>query len=71
TQFCPSNQVNSVWLKQAIETAISEVSTPPSRIRFFLLRPAGGDYKNRVPKWLISLMVRFYCIKFTLLLMLE
>lgn len=35
TQFCPSNQVNSVWLKQAIETAISEVSTPPSRIRFF------------------------------------
>ncbi|VXD23421.1 conserved hypothetical protein [Planktothrix serta PCC 8927] len=35
TQFCPSNQVNSIWLKQAIEDAIAKVPTPPSRIRFF------------------------------------
>lgn len=35
TQFCPSNQVNSIWLKEAIENAIATAPTPPSRIRFF------------------------------------
>lgn len=35
TQFCPSNQVNSIWLKEAIEDAIAASPTPPSRIRFF------------------------------------
>jgi len=43
TQFCPSTQVNSVWLKQAIEqaiqasphSAIASAPSSPSRIRFF------------------------------------
>ncbi len=35
TQFCPSNQVNSIWLKEAIEDAIAKAPKPPSRIRFF------------------------------------
>ncbi len=35
TQFCPSTEVNSIWLKQAIEQAIAQAPSPPSRIRFF------------------------------------
>ncbi|MGB3535065.1 MAG: Tab2/Atab2 family RNA-binding protein [Microcoleaceae cyanobacterium] len=35
TQFCPSTQVNSTWLKGAIEQAISKAGVTPSRIRFF------------------------------------
>jgi hypothetical protein len=35
TQFCPSTQVNSIWLKEAIEQAIASAPSPPSRIRFF------------------------------------
>ena len=35
SQFCPSKQVNSVWLRQALEEAISQAPKPPSRIRFF------------------------------------
>ncbi len=35
TQFCPSTQVNSTWLKEAIEQAIARAPSPPSRIRFF------------------------------------
>ncbi len=35
TQFCPSNQVNSLWLQSAIQEAITKASTTPSRIRFF------------------------------------
>lgn len=34
-QFCPSTQVNSVWLKQALEAAIAEAANPPDKIRFF------------------------------------
>ncbi len=32
---CPSNTVNSVWLREALEEAISKAPTPPTRIRFF------------------------------------
>ena len=35
TQFCPSTQVNSTWLKGAIEQAINDAGITPSRIRFF------------------------------------
>jgi RNA-binding protein Tab2/Atab2 len=34
-QFCPSNQVNSAWLRAALETALLESGTSPDRIRFF------------------------------------
>ncbi|MGF1491570.1 MAG: Tab2/Atab2 family RNA-binding protein [Microcoleaceae cyanobacterium] len=35
TQFCPSTEVNSIWLKGAIEKAIQQADQSPSRIRFF------------------------------------
>jgi hypothetical protein len=35
TQFCPNQQVNSQWLKEAIAKAISQAPQPPQRIRFF------------------------------------
>lgn len=35
TQFCPSTQVNSIWLQGAIEQAIAQAPLPPSKIRFF------------------------------------
>ncbi len=35
TQFCPSTEVNSIWLQRAIKEAIAQAPTPPSRIRFF------------------------------------
>jgi hypothetical protein len=34
-QFCPSTEVNSVWLKSAIEAAIAQAPAPPDKIRFF------------------------------------
>jgi hypothetical protein len=34
-QYCPSTQVNSVWLRTAIEEAISKAGETPKRIRFF------------------------------------
>ncbi len=34
-QYCPSTQVNSVWLRMALEEAISKATEPPKRIRFF------------------------------------
>ncbi|UBF25280.1 Tab2/Atab2 family RNA-binding protein [Kovacikia minuta CCNUW1] len=36
-EFCPSNEVNSVRLKTAIEKAISQSGQSPSKIRFFRL----------------------------------
>lgn len=35
TQFCPSTQVNSTWLKAAIEQAVNDAGITPSRVRFF------------------------------------
>ncbi|MBW4513327.1 MAG: Tab2/Atab2 family RNA-binding protein [Scytonematopsis contorta HA4267-MV1] len=35
TQYCPSTQVNSVWLRTALEEAIKESKQQPTRIRFF------------------------------------
>lgn len=35
SQFCPSTQVNSIWLRQALEQAIAQAPEPPNRIRFF------------------------------------
>ncbi|MGK7943201.1 MAG: Tab2/Atab2 family RNA-binding protein [Microcystaceae cyanobacterium] len=35
SQFCPSNTVNSLWLKEAIEKAIAESGETPQKIRFF------------------------------------
>lgn len=34
-QFCPSSQVNSVWLQAALETAIAQATQRPTGIRFF------------------------------------
>ncbi|MBR8835720.1 MAG: Tab2/Atab2 family RNA-binding protein [Stigonema ocellatum SAG 48.90 = DSM 106950] len=33
--YCPSTQVNSVWLRTALEEAISKATEAPKRIRFF------------------------------------
>lgn len=35
SKYCPSTEVNSGWLKDAIESAISEAPNPPDKIRFF------------------------------------
>lgn len=35
TQYCPSTEVNSVWLRNAIQKAIAEAPEAPKRIRFF------------------------------------
>lgn len=34
-QFCPNQQVNSQWLREAIAQAINQSPQPPQRIRFF------------------------------------
>jgi hypothetical protein len=34
-EYCPSTEVNSVWLKNAIEKAITHSAQAPSKIRFF------------------------------------
>ncbi len=34
-EYCSSTEVNSVRLKQALESAIAQAAKPPSRIRFF------------------------------------
>lgn len=34
-KFCPSTQVNSVWLKTALEEAINEAGVAPVKFRFF------------------------------------
>ncbi len=35
SQLCPSNTVNSIWLRQAIEKAIKKAGESPDLIRFF------------------------------------
>lgn len=35
TQFCPSTEVNSIWLQGAIQEAIEKASESPQRVRFF------------------------------------
>ena len=35
TQYCPSTQVNSVWLRTSLEEAIKQSKQQPTRIRFF------------------------------------
>ena len=35
SQLCPSNTVNSIWLRQAIEKAIEKAGESPDLIRFF------------------------------------
>ena len=34
-QFCPNSQVNSVWLRTAVEEAITKAPQAPTKIRFF------------------------------------
>ena len=34
-QYCPSTQVNSVWLRTALEEAISKATEAPKKLRFF------------------------------------
>lgn len=34
-QFCPPTTVNSIWLREALETAIAKAGETPSKIRFF------------------------------------
>jgi len=35
SQFCDSTQVNSIWLKAALEAAIAQAEQPPTKVRFF------------------------------------
>ncbi|MBD2083265.1 Tab2/Atab2 family RNA-binding protein [Leptolyngbya sp. FACHB-17] len=35
SKYCPSTEVNSGWLKDAIEAAIANAPNPPDKIRFF------------------------------------
>ncbi|NEO99451.1 MAG: DUF1092 family protein [Symploca sp. SIO2E9] len=35
SQFCPNQQVNSIWLREALATAIAQAQITPSKIRFF------------------------------------
>lgn len=35
SQFCDSHQVNSIWLKEALASAIAKAERPPDKIRFF------------------------------------
>jgi hypothetical protein len=35
SQFCANTDVNSIWLREALETAIAEADTAPTQIRFF------------------------------------
>jgi hypothetical protein len=35
TSWCPNQQVNSIWLRTAIEDAIAQSQQPPEKIRFF------------------------------------
>ncbi|QNP28851.1 Tab2/Atab2 family RNA-binding protein [Cylindrospermopsis curvispora] len=35
SQYCPSTQVNSVWLRQALQEAIEKAGVAPIKIRFF------------------------------------
>jgi len=35
SQFCSNTEVNSVWLKAALEKAIAQAPQPPDRVRFF------------------------------------
>lgn len=34
-QYCSNQEVNSIWLKEAIEEAIGKAGSPPKKIRFF------------------------------------
>jgi RNA-binding protein Tab2/Atab2 len=34
-QYCPSDRVNSLWLGEALQTAMREANASPQRIRFF------------------------------------
>ncbi|HBE17192.1 MAG TPA: hypothetical protein DEG17_23055 [Cyanobacteria bacterium UBA11149] len=34
-EFCPNQQVNSIWLREALEKAIAQSPQPPQKIRFF------------------------------------
>lgn len=34
-QFCPNQQVNSIWLREALEDAIAKSQQTPKKIRFF------------------------------------
>ena len=35
SQFCSNTEVNSVWLRAALEKAIAQAPQPPDRVRFF------------------------------------
>ncbi len=35
SKFCSNTEVNSVWLKEALEEAIAQAAKPPDKIRFF------------------------------------
>ena len=35
SQYCSNKTVNSIWLREAIESAIAETGTTPKKIRFF------------------------------------
>ena len=74
-EFCPNAQVNSVWLREAIDRAIEKASQPPDKIRFFRRQmsnmitkaceeagiPAYSSRRTLVlPQWIQSRMQDYY-----------
>lgn len=75
SKFCPSTEVNSIWLQGAIAEAIAAAQTPPTAIRFFRQQMKNMIIKScqdlgidAVPsrrtialqKWLAERMVQVY-----------
>ena len=44
-QYCPSTQVNSLWLQEALQNAIAQAPQPPDQIRFFRRQMTNMIYK--------------------------
>lgn len=74
-QYCPSTTVNSLWLREAIESAIAKSDSSPSKIRFFrrqmnnMILKACGDANipaspsrrtYDLEQWLIERSQHFY-----------
>ena len=75
SQWCPSETVNSIWLKEAIEKAIGEAGEAPKKIRFFRrqmnnmivktctgldIPPAPSRRTYILDRWIADRMENFY-----------
>lgn len=75
SEFCPNQQVNSIWLRETLEKAIAQSPQPPQKIRFFRRQmsnmitkaceevgiPALASRRTyRLDKWLQERMENFY-----------